>query len=286
MAARTAVRRYSSVRSGQAYVYGNTVPKPVQEPERRRRRTQKVSRQVRNNQKRALRVSAGYVVFLTVAALLALVVCVGYVRLQAKITDTSKNLTAMQEELANLREENDTRYNTVMDSVNVEEIKEKAQKELGMVYATPDQVVEYESPSADYVKQYEKPECHYVRNIDGLDSDKIAKLSEDELAEYLKNGSDTKENKKYRIKPGFILREIAGEYTIIPVDAESLISNAMMVPNDSAVFLWKAFEQPSTIEDVVRKGLEEYDVTEEVIRRSTEKFVEESLEYKILEEVD
>ena len=155
MAARTAVRRYSSVRSGQAYVYGNTVPKPVQEPERRRRRTQKVSRQVRNNQKRALRVSAGYVVFLTVAALLALVVCVGYVRLQAKITDTSKNLTAMQEELANLREENDTRYNTVMDSVNVEEIKEKAQKDLGMVYAAPDQVVEYESPSADYVKQYE-----------------------------------------------------------------------------------------------------------------------------------
>lgn len=136
------------------------------------------------------------------------------------------------------------------------------------------------------MKQYEKTECHYVRNIDGLDSDKIAKLSEDELAEYLKNGSDTKENKKYRIKPGFILREIAGEYTIIPVDAESLISNAMMVPNDSAVFLWKAFEQPSTIEDVVRKGLEEYDVTEEVIRRSTEKFVEESLEYKILEEVD
>ena len=94
-------------------------------------------------------------VFLTVAALLVLIVCVGYVRLQAKITDTSKNLTAMQEELANLREENDTRYNTVMDSVNVEEIKEKAQKDLGMVYAAPGQVVEYESPSADYVKQYE-----------------------------------------------------------------------------------------------------------------------------------
>ena len=152
MAARTAVRGYSSVRSGQAYVYGNTVPKPVREPERRRKTTKKVSRQVRNNQKRALRVSAGYVVFLTVAAL---VVCVGYVRLQAKITDTSKNLTAMQEELADLREENDTRYNAVMDSVNIEEIKEKAQKDLGMVYATPDQVVEYESPSADYVKQYE-----------------------------------------------------------------------------------------------------------------------------------
>ena len=99
--------------------------------------------------------NAGYVVFLTAAALLTLVVCVGYVRLQARITDSSKNVTAMQEELAQLREENDTRYNTVMDSVDVEEIKKAAQEDLGMVYASPEQVVEYESPSADYVKQYE-----------------------------------------------------------------------------------------------------------------------------------
>ena len=155
MAARTAVRGYSSVRSGQAYVYGNTVPKPVREPERRRKTTKKVSRQVRNNRRKALRMNAGYVVFLTAAALLTLVVCVGYVRLQARITDSSKNVTAMQEELAQLREENDTRYNTVMDSVDVEEIKKAAQEDLGMVYASPEQVVEYESPSADYVKQYE-----------------------------------------------------------------------------------------------------------------------------------
>ena len=59
-----------------------------------------------------------------------------------------------------------------------------------------------------------------------------------------------------------------------------------MAPNDSAVFLWKAFEQPSTIEDVVRKGLQEYDVTEDVIRKSTEHFVKEILDYKILEEVE
>ena len=61
----------------------------------------------------------------------------------------------MQEELAALREENDTRYNAVMDAVDVEAVKKTAQEELGMVYASPDQVVEYESPSADYVKQYE-----------------------------------------------------------------------------------------------------------------------------------
>ncbi len=90
--------------------------------------------------------------------------------------------------------------------------------------------------------------------------------------------------KKYCIKPGYILREIAGEYAIIPVDEECMISNAVMVPNDTAVFLWKAFQQPSTIEDVVRKGIREYDTTEVTIRNAVNRFIEEALRYKIIEE--
>ena len=69
-----------------------------------------------------------YVTFLAVAAIFALILCVNYVQ---------------------------TKYNSVMDSVNLDEIREKAMNELGMVYATSDQVIEYESPSGDYVKQYE-----------------------------------------------------------------------------------------------------------------------------------
>ena len=61
----------------------------------------------------------------------------------------------MQKELADLKEQNNTKYNSVMDSVNLDEIREKAMNELGMVYATSDQVIEYDSPSGDYVKQYE-----------------------------------------------------------------------------------------------------------------------------------
>ena len=118
-------------------------------------RKTRVSRQVRQNRKSAFKMSAGYVMFLTIAAVLALVVCVNYVKLQSKITSESKNITALQEELTDMKEENTTRYNAVMDSVNLEDIRAKAQKELGMVYASKDQVIEYSSPSADYVKQYE-----------------------------------------------------------------------------------------------------------------------------------
>lgn len=161
MAARQNVRaeraRYNRT-TGQAYVYGNVVTKPAYEPRRREeepRRQRKVSRQVRKNRKQALHMSAGYVMFLAIAAVLALFVCVNYVNMQSKLTKRSKNITALQEELADLKEENTTRYNSVMDSVNLEEVREKAQGTLGMVYASADQVVEYTSPSADYVKQYE-----------------------------------------------------------------------------------------------------------------------------------
>jgi len=143
--------RYSS------YVYGNVVTKPVYEPKRQYEepsRQKRTSSQVRKNRKKALQMSPGYVLFLTAAAVLALVVCINYVQLQARITSSSKNVTVMQQELAALREENTTRYNAVMDTVNLEEVRKKAD-EMGMVYATADQIMQYESPSAGSVKQYE-----------------------------------------------------------------------------------------------------------------------------------
>lgn len=139
-------------------MYGNVVTKPVYEPAQPGEgtyRKKKASRQVRKNRRKALRMNPAYVMFLTFAALFALIICVNYVKLQSSITSRSENITALQEELAAVREENNTRYNFVMDAVNLDEIGKKAQKELGMVYASEDQVIEYTRPSADYVKQYE-----------------------------------------------------------------------------------------------------------------------------------
>lgn len=144
--------------SNQMYVYGNTVTKPEYRPGRQLeepKRQKKVSHQVRKNRKKALYMNPGYVIFLTAAAILALVICVNYVQLQSKITSRSKNITAMQQELADLKEENTTKYNAAMDSVNLDEVREKAQNDLGMVYASAEQIIEYDNPASDYVKKYE-----------------------------------------------------------------------------------------------------------------------------------
>ena len=129
------------------YVYGNAVPKPAYEPQRRTAepaRRQHVSHRVKQNRKKAMGINKAYVVFLSVAAILMLVVCVQYVQLRAELTNRSKNITALQEELANLNE------------ANMEEVREKAMDDLGMVYANENQVVEYDNPDGDYIKQYEQ----------------------------------------------------------------------------------------------------------------------------------
>ena len=135
------------------------------------------------------------------------------------------------------------------------------------------------------MEKYVNTEYHFVRNSGGLSGKELAKLSDDELAEYLRQDSILQEKKKYRINPDFILREIAGEYTIIPTGGNNVFSNAVMAPNETAVFLWEAFQQLSTIQDVVVEAMQKYDATEEQIYNSISNFIKQSLEFKVLEEV-
>lgn len=150
--------RYSS--AGSTYIYGNTVRK-VAEPVRREReyeqpaREKKVSPQVQKNRRQALRMNPAYLAFLVVAAVITLTACVWYLQLRAEVANRVANIASLQQELVDIKEENTTRYNSVVDSVNLEEVRDRAISKLGMVYASSEQIVTYQNPENDYVKQYE-----------------------------------------------------------------------------------------------------------------------------------
>ena len=144
---------------GQFYVYGSTVRQMQAAPERapqkaRPAEPKRTSRQVARNRNRAMSISPAYAVFLTIAAVCAVLVCVLYLNLQADVVSRSEHVTALQEELADLTEANDTRYNAAADSVDLKTVRDKAMNEMGMVYESEGTVVEYVSPASDYVKQY------------------------------------------------------------------------------------------------------------------------------------
>ena len=140
------------------YVYGNAVrqaePVPQRMPKARPQQPKRTSSQVVKNRNRAMSISPAYAVFLAVAAVCAVMICMLYLSLQSDVMRRSEHVTAMQEELADLTEANNTLYNSAADSVNLETVRERAMNEMGMVYAAQGTVIEYESPSGDYVKQY------------------------------------------------------------------------------------------------------------------------------------
>ena len=146
------------MQGGQPYIYGNTVRKPETFPEKREeylpKKPKQVSRQVQKNRRNAMHMNAGYVVFLAVAAVITLLVCVNYLKLQSELTSRSRNITALQRELADKKEINNTRLNNATDSVNLEDVRTYATETLGMTHALPEQIVTYEDSAANYVKQY------------------------------------------------------------------------------------------------------------------------------------
>ena len=132
-----------TVTSRGMYIYGNTVRQAEVMPQRQ------------EEPRKAMRMNPAYVMFLSIAAVAALVVCVWYLQVRAELTSRTEHITELQQELADAKEENTTRYNVVMDSVNLEEVRDRAINDLGMGYATSDQIIEYQNPVNDYVKQYE-----------------------------------------------------------------------------------------------------------------------------------
>ena len=144
--------------SDRYYVYGNTVRQLdyISENRKKLKPQRKPGSKAVRNQNRAIRLGAVYVASLTVAAVVAVFLCVQYLQLKSELQNRSENITALQEQLADLKEQNDTAYNAALDSINMEEIREKAVNELGMVYPASGQVIEYESPDGDYVRQYEE----------------------------------------------------------------------------------------------------------------------------------
>lgn len=150
-------KRKASNKSRQTYVNGTAARKlqVVEEPRKGSRDRQAHRPRVHHYRRERVRyLSIGYSLFLTAASIVALWVCAGYLQLQADNSARMKNIAALEAQLSELKAENDDEYNRVTSSVDLEEIREIAINELGMVYAGADQVILYDGQGSDYVRQY------------------------------------------------------------------------------------------------------------------------------------
>lgn len=134
------------------YIEGNTVRKiqPLEHPGRRQR-PHRAKRPA--GKERIQYVNIFYTIFLVAAACMVLWSCVNYLQLQAETTSRIKNIASLELQLEELKKENNDNYTRIMTSVDLDYIRDVAINELGMVYATEDQVILYENKTRDYVRQ-------------------------------------------------------------------------------------------------------------------------------------
>ena len=85
-----------------------------------------------------------------------------------------------------------------------------------------------------------------------------------------------------RVDSGFVLREIAGDYVIIPTGKIVLTFNGLITVNEVGVSIWNMLQKEVTFEEVVKGILDEYEVEESVARQDVEEFLEKLAENGIL----
>lgn len=144
-------------RRRQNYIQGNTVRKLNEEPVRReeRRPRKKASRQVRRNRERAVQMSRGYIAVLILSAVILAALSIWYINMKETCKDMAENVTSLQQKLATEEEANDALYDSVVDSVNLTDIRKRALG-MGMQPADEAQKKTYSGSSKDNVKQYEE----------------------------------------------------------------------------------------------------------------------------------
>lgn len=86
-----------------------------------------------------------------------------------------------------------------------------------------------------------------------------------------------------KIKQGFMLREVAGNFVVVAVGEASKKFNGVINLNESGAFLWKQLISETTMDKLLEALLNEYEVSEEVAKNDIEKFVNKLKEADILE---
>ena len=184
--AETARRRKNNARVSRGmYVEGNTVRRIAEVPDRRRqpgrqqpgRRKQtdrnrrsvqaapapaavpkqkrQLSEAAQKNRQKATAMNWGFVVFLAVVCTAILFCSVNYLRYKSEITARMRSVANLEEELAQLKEDNDAYYSQVTSNVDLNQIKKTAIGHLGMRYPSDDQTVSYSTSGNSYVRQYQ-----------------------------------------------------------------------------------------------------------------------------------
>lgn len=92
-------------------------------------------------------------------------------------------------------------------------------------------------------------------------------------------------NTQYQTSDHFVLREIAGEHLLIPVNDAGKLNHTMISLNPTCLAIWKSYQKPRTLSETVRALRQIYAGDPEEMEKDITQFTSEALYYGLLKEV-
>jgi Coenzyme PQQ synthesis protein D (PqqD). len=87
-----------------------------------------------------------------------------------------------------------------------------------------------------------------------------------------------------KIKEGFMLREVAGQWIVVPLGERVVEFSGIMTLSESGAELWRKMEQSTTQKELIDTILSEYNVDEETAKEDVLEFVNKLKDKNLIEE--
>ena len=87
---------------------------------------------------------------------------------------------------------------------------------------------------------------------------------------------------KFQANSNFILREIAGDYILVPTGDAIKSFNGLISLNETGAFLWNLLEQKRTLAELSEFMAKEYEMTAEECETDIREFLEPALEKQVV----
>jgi len=86
-----------------------------------------------------------------------------------------------------------------------------------------------------------------------------------------------------KIKDGYILRNIADEWIIVPIGDKIHDFNGLMTVNETGACLWKILQNDCTKEDLLSGIMNEYEVDIDTVKEDVDAFIDTLTEGGVLD---
>ena len=104
------------------------------------------------------------------------------------------------------------------------------------------------------------------------------------LRSILEQGKTEKEEPEMKAKSGFVLRNVVGEYILIPTGDNIGKFNGTIAMNGVAALVWEKLQSPVSRDDLLAAILDKYSIWEEVVAADLDQLLKKLKDYGVIEE--